>query len=250
MVSEEEKRGRHREHQRARREHRKEAGLCFRCGASLDREGSLCSSCYAKVSTEEYRKRARESRRERTKRRKEAGLCIQCGSSLDRKGSICSSCYAKTSTEAYRKRARKYQKAKREHRKEAGLCTECGAPLDREGLVCSSCYEKHKIRNREWARLNRSRHAVKRRQVFEMLCGGKPRCVRCGCEVYEALELNHKKGGGAHERRNTSSRSRLLYQLASGKRDAADFEVTCIVCNAAHYAEMKTGLTWKVTFLG
>jgi hypothetical protein len=42
----------------------------------------------------------------------------------------------------------------------------------------------------------------------------------------------------------------MLLDIIAGRRDTSDLEVTCIVCNRVHYAEMKTGLKWKVEYLG
>ena len=75
-------------------------------------------------------------------------------------------------------------------------------------------------------------------KVFALL-GNK--CVYCGCDNLNALEINHKNGGGTKERKK--SRIISLWQaVAYGHRKIDDLELVCRVCNAVHYLELK-GIT-------
>lgn len=63
------------------------------------------------------------------------------------------------------------------------------------------------------------------------------RCIICGCTIFEALEINHKNGGGNKEYR----KQRHLYfykAIISGRRKTDDLEIRCKVCNIVHLLEM------------
>jgi hypothetical protein len=80
--------------------------------------------------------------------------------------------------------------------------------------------------------------------------GGK--CVNCGCDDFEALELNHKNGGGAKEQRESGSRTKQLYlDILSGRRKKEEFDLRCRVCNSLHYLTELKGIKdkWKITYI-
>lgn len=116
--------------------------------------------------------------------------------------------------------------------------------------------EKQRDFNREWARKKRLtnpesiRYRELRTKVLEKL-GNK--CIYCGCDIPEALEINHKNGGGSVDinprKRNRSSRQFYL-DILSGRRKTDDLELTCRVCNSVHYlVELKgLGEHWKVLY--
>jgi len=114
--------------------------------------------------------------------------------------------------------------------------------------------EKQKSYQRDWVRQKRARlresekrytHKL-RRKVIQLL-GGK--CVNCGCNNYNALEINHKNGDGNKERRKTSYKQFYL-NILSGRRKTDDLEIRCIVCNALHKAQKIHNLNekWIVTW--
>lgn len=113
--------------------------------------------------------------------------------------------------------------------------------------------EKRREQQRRWTRNNRKKkrewNKNLRKKVIKKL-GGK--CVYCGCDDYDALEINHKNGGGYKEKKvkyNGSYRS-FLYAILNGSRPTDDLEIACKVCNALHCLVELKGLTnkWKVTY--
>lgn len=83
--------------------------------------------------------------------------------------------------------------------------------------------------------LDAGKYPKLRRRVLEFL--GGPKCVNCGCDVLEILEINHRLGGGAKHRRTKGS-IQVLYDILSGRLPLAAVEITCKVCNALHYVKM------------
>jgi predicted RNA-binding Zn-ribbon protein involved in translation (DUF1610 family) len=78
-----------------------------------------------------------------------------------------------------------------------------------------------------------------RRSALLVVGDGIIRCVRCGCDMEQLLEINHKNGGGARELRG---RSQQFYRdIAMRKRDASDLELMCKPCNGIHALELLHG---------
>lgn len=73
------------------------------------------------------------------------------------------------------------------------------------------------------------------------------KCVYCGCDVYDALEINHKDGGGAQESRKTSKWT-FYREILDGTRSNDDLELTCRVCNSIHYMKMKGIEGWVISW--
>lgn len=98
--------------------------------------------------------------------------------------------------------------------------------------------DKQREYQRNWAKRKRAtfqKYQRKlRKQVLELL-GGK--CIRCGCIEPKALEINHTNCDGAKERKNNPSNKQFHLDIVKGRRDIDDLELTCKVCNAAHYLE-------------
>ena len=136
------------------------------------------------------------------------------------------------------------------------ICTKCHKlkPLyafnkkktisDGHTTTCKECTRKYareqRILKGAWPDLQRYRKL--RTAVLQKL-GGK--CVYCGCNVLEALEINHVNGGGAKENKG-AQRRRYLNDILNGKRD--DLELTCRVCNALHYMKLKGFNGWTVSW--
>ena len=197
--------------------------------------------------------KARAAKKVRNKRlyneKKRAGLCQLCRKPLDREGVYCSSCNTKV-LEKIRKKNAECQARYIARKIAQGLCVDCGKQRDRDGRYCSLCLLKHNERTRLLERGNTSMYPVYRIQALTKLSGGKPHCIRCGCDVYGALELNHKNGGGTWESRHLRPHWKTFQKIVDGTLNLADYEVTCMVCNRTHYAEKKTGHKWKVKYLG
>ena len=78
--------------------------------------------------------------------------------------------------------------------------------------------------------------------------GGK--CVNCGCTIPEALEINHKDGGGRKEYHSGSAGDRqkdMLFAILNESRSTNDLELRCKVCNILHYVESIKKLPGKWT---
>lgn len=76
----------------------------------------------------------------------------------------------------------------------------------------------------------------RKRRAMEMIGGA--RCVKCGCDHLEFLEINHKNGGGCQEHK-MSGRIAPMDRILSGKRSTEGLNVLCRVCNALDYLYRK-----------
>ena len=72
-----------------------------------------------------------------------------------------------------------------------------------------------------------------RKQVIDKLGG---RCINCGCDNPDALEINHINGGGNEDKRINGNGKQFYLHILNGTRKTDDLEMTCIVCNALHRA--------------
>ena len=71
---------------------------------------------------------------------------------------------------------------------------------------------------------------------------GGPKCVRCGCEVYPLLQINHIDGNGAHDRKvNGMVSGKFWRAVALELVPLSNFEVTCRLCNQLHYITFMLG---------
>ena len=157
--------------------------------------------------------------------------------------------------ECYHKHTSELRLRRKKERNEKGLCLECNGPRDRDGLlVCKTCdAKKHtETQLKKDYEIRRKRHKIRRREVFTKLSKrdsniNKPTCVRCGCDDYKILEINHKNGGGRREYAQYRGYN-FIRMIHQGKLDQAQYEVTCKICNAAHYAERITNHKWSIVF--
>lgn len=84
------------------------------------------------------------------------------------------------------------------------------------------------------------RYSRLRKEVIQKL-GGK--CVYCGCDVYEALEVNHINGGGSKELKTGSNRKgHITFYKEILNEQRKDVELVCRVCNSIHWLKLK-GIT-------
>lgn len=75
------------------------------------------------------------------------------------------------------------------------------------------------------------------------------KCVYCGCDVYEALEINHINGGGSKEfstGKNHKSHRVFYLEILNNKRQ--DLEIVCRPCNAVHWLKSKGIVGHKVSW--
>lgn len=115
--------------------------------------------------------------------------------------------------------------------------------------------EKKKEYSKKWLENNRESHKEyckkygekTRMTVLNIISGGEPHCVRCGCDDVRLLEINHKEGGGNQEYNNGI---RLFYRnIRDGKRKTDDLELLCKICNAHHALELRFGeLPYKIIY--
>jgi 5-methylcytosine-specific restriction endonuclease McrA len=115
--------------------------------------------------------------------------------------------------------------------------------------------ERQKNNQHNWYLRNRERILLSKKGYYKILrakayekLGGK--CIYCGCDIQEALEINHINGGGHQEKKYIESGPKsIYYDIIGDKRN--DLEIACRVCNSVHYLEIVKGLGkhWKVTFI-
>lgn len=114
----------------------------------------------------------------------------------------------------------------------------------RHKINCKKRYQN----NPEWyvnfRKLNQQRIKLR---VLQKISGLEIPVCNCNCNDLRALEKNHKNLGGAKER---ILNKHIERDILSGKRGVDDLEVTCRVCNSAHYLFKKYGLVFKVQFIG
>jgi hypothetical protein len=109
---------------------------------------------------------------------------------------------------------------------------------------------KQRMAQCDWARKNRAsirKYIRKLRLRAIAKLGGK--CIYCGCDNPNALEMNHINGGGCQESKVHGRKTKSLYlDIVAGRRN--DIELTCRVCNAVHYLVKLKGLPnkWKVIY--
>jgi hypothetical protein len=84
-------------------------------------------------------------------------------------------------------------------------------------------------------------HQRLRRKAVEKI-SPEVKCIRCGCDKFECLEINHKNGGGAKERKAAKGNNQSLYlDVIHDRRPTDDLEITCKPCNSIHYLELLYG---------
>ena len=88
-------------------------------------------------------------------------------------------------------------------------------------------------------------HKFRHKVLSKVAGAGELICVRCGCDKFEVLEINHINGGGLKE---TKRQNQKFYtKIVKGERNTDDLEILCKVCNAWHCLELKHGqLPFKV----
>ena len=103
-------------------------------------------------------------------------------------------------------------------------------------------YLDHKDKINERARGSDKRYRTKLRKTVMDILGGAI-CSNCGCDAFEALEINHINGGGRKEMKSHSNYTNYLREIRDGKVDITEYNVLCRVCHARHYLEDIIGIT-------
>lgn len=152
-----------------RRERRREAGLCTRCGKPVDVEGYVwCSKCRAK-SAKSSRK-SRKSAHSAYYQARNSGRCYLCGKlAIPGKG-LCEEHYAekKEYQRKYREKNHDVIRQKRLDKIAAGLCIDCGQPVGDEHTRCPRCRELRMDSNRKYRitkRIEREAEEARKRNV-------------------------------------------------------------------------------------
>lgn len=217
---------------RVHRHRRRAAGLCVLCGAPAEPEMAHCRNCLDKMKR---RRRERQS----------GGLCY-CGRPAEAGRSRCPAC-ARSIRDANRKI--------RSRRTAEGLCV-CGRPLIPGSTLCEVCRKKCLDRYRE--RIESGVCRCGRHQIVEgrKLCrpcldrivgrlrklretlvrGYGGRCVCCGEDDPNVIELDHVGGDGNQHRRSASPQS--IYRWAIRNDFPPTLQLLCANC---HTAKTRTG---------
>lgn len=158
-----------------------------------------------------------------------------------------------------RKRNAWFKKRRKRLRSE-GLCTVCGKNKpEKDKVICEECLEKWRGYGKKyhaspkylkWRVSHRNAQKLKAMQIVSGL--EKSKCVYCDCDDIRVLEINHKFGGGTKERKKSRdwSGQYLYHAIIHGRRKTNDLEITCRVCNARHYCNLKyPELSWKVEWI-
>ena len=93
----------------------------------------------------------------------------------------------------------------------------------------------HKDSVNKYARYKAKEYRTK---LLEKVGRGKTQCNRCGCDIIEFLEVNHKNGGGQKDL--ATNPSKFTFDVIFGRRSIHDLEILCRPCNAIHYLEQKS----------
>ena len=111
--------------------------------------------------------------------------------------------------------------------------------------------EKQRAYQRRWARRKGKHKEYRRRVRKEAVEKLGDRCAYCGCDNYDALEINHMNGKGKLEKR-TRYRGSTQFHLAiiKGEREIDDLNIACKVCNAWHCLVELMGIPdkWTITY--
>ena len=137
------------------------------------------------------------------------------------------------------------------------ICPNCENVIDaRDRKVKYMAYlKKHPERLerlKDWKKIYGKKYKNKsgsnlRKSVLFVVGGKIPQCRYCGCDDKRLLEINHKFGGGTKELKNNAAK--FYWDIIQFRRNVDDLEITCRVCNALHYLQLKYGkLPFKITY--
>lgn len=72
------------------------------------------------------------------------------------------------------------------------------------------------------------------------------RCVNCGCNVIDIIEINHKNGGGSKE--FAAGNDKFYRAIVNGERKTDDLDLRCKVCNIVYLVQSRGFHGHTVTF--
>jgi hypothetical protein len=171
--------------------------------------------------------------------------CLGCGKfTTNYRRGLCISCYKK-------------QHPRQLHLGNCKVCNEFCVIEARE--MCKACYSKFNYTNNplqaykrtsKYREKNRikyityTKNARRRRKILALQIVSKtekPRCINCGCDDINILELNYIHGG--HTRLYKEGKMDVGHNLhtaiVKGRVNPTLFDVRCSVCNMQHYLESK-----------
>jgi hypothetical protein len=106
-------------------------------------------------------------------------------------------------------------------------------------------YRRDPIRT---AKIESEKRKKKRQRALLLVGRGLIKCINCGCNRHEFLEVNHINRGGGKENEKSS---KFYCDLLAGRRGIEDLELRCKVCNMLHYSEKIYGkLPYKIIWPG
>ena len=170
--------------------------------------------------------------------------CITCGDELKRSNIVrgnCMTCHKRIeyqTNEIIRQRVisntRKWQK------KNPNIIQEW--KLNNIERVRENERTRYKLNPQRFLQQDKSSRETVRHTAMLIVGHGVLRCVNCGCNREDLLQINHINGGGSKERRdNGGNGTTICYRIASGQRLIDDLELRCYPCNALHAIEIKHG---------
>jgi len=105
------------------------------------------------------------------------------------------------------------------------LCGNCNWLKEFEDKKKTLSTKKRNVKTREgWQEL--------KKEVFTHYSKGKPKCNCCGFDNFTALSIDHISGRKEAEHRKTDT-GRLVYYWLRRNHYPKDFQVLCVMCNAA-----------------
>ena len=72
--------------------------------------------------------------------------------------------------------------------------------------------------------------------LMKEIAAGDPKCVRCGCNDFDLLEINHKSGKGYQIQKKYGY---VYAQIKKQILHYSDLEILCRACNQIHFLEIK-----------
>lgn len=114
-------------------------------------------------------------------------------------------------------------------------------------------WKKQLERLKEYKRNNRKTIESKTQKrtkitVLNIISGGNPHCVKCGCDDIRLLEIHHKNGGGTQEFKKEKYIN-YHWNIYMGRRKTDDLELYCRICHAYIHLELQYGkLPYNISY--
>lgn len=71
---------------------------------------------------------------------------------------------------------------------------------------------------------------------------GGPKCINCGCDNLDILEINHIHGGGNLDAARRSNQLQFYRQVIKTSNPTSLYDVRCRPCNILHYIQDILGI--------